>query len=195
MNTLSDLFPKAKADIFRQLFEDATKELHLRDLARSAGLAPASLQRELGKLAAAGFIASRRDGNRHYFRANTSHPLYPELHGLVIKTVGISAELRRALVDVDGIDLAFVFGSLASGGFGAGSDVDLLVLGSAGLRKVAPALRGLAQSLGREINPVCFTPAEWISKKQVGDAFVSRVSSEPKLWLKGGPDALATMGG
>ena len=28
-----------------------------------------------------------------------------------------------------------------------------------------------------------------------GDAFVSRVSAEPKLWLKGDPDALAAMGG
>lgn len=58
-----------------------------------------------------------------------------------------------------------------------------------------PALRGLADSLGREINPICLTPAEWQQNRAKADAFTTRVSSEPKLWLKGGPDALAAMEG
>jgi len=45
------------------------------------------------------------------------------------------------------------------------------------------------------IHPLCLTPAEWIARKSSKDAFISRVSAEPKLWLKGGPDALAAMGG
>jgi hypothetical protein len=51
----------------------------------------------------------------------------------------------------------------------------------------------VADSLGREINPVCLTSAEWREKRRKGDAFAARVSAEPKLWLKGGPDALAAM--
>ena len=194
MSTLADLFPKARAEIFRQLFDDPSKEVHLRDLARLAGLTPAALQRELGNLSATSLVTPRRDGNRLYFRANTDHPLYPELHGLVTKTTGIATELRQALMPVDGIDLAFIFGSTAAGTLGSSSDVDVMILGSAGLRKITPALRGVAQSLGREINPYCLTSDEWTAKRAAGDAFVSRVAAEPKLWLKGGPDALATMG-
>jgi DNA-binding transcriptional ArsR family regulator len=195
MNTLSDLFPKTRAEILRLLFETGDQEIHLRDLARLAKLSPASLQKELAALSAKELVIARRDGNRLYFRANTSHPLYPELHGIVIKTAGIAAELRRALLPVAGIELALVFGSTASGTAGGRSDVDLLILGSAGLRKISPALRGISESLGREINPVCLTPAEWREKLRLHDAFASRVSNEPKLWLKGGPDALAAMGG
>ena len=194
MSTLTDLFPKARAEILRLLFDDPAKEVHLRDLARHAGLTPAALQRELGNLSSAGLVTPRRDGNRLYFRANTGHPLYPELHGLVIKTTGIATELRQALLPVVGIDVAFIFGSAAAGTLGSSSDVDVLILGSAGLRKVTPVLRGIAQSLGREINPFCITPDEWTAKLSAGDAFVSRVAAEPKLWLKGGPDAFATMG-
>lgn len=195
MGALSDLFPKTRAEILRLLFETGDQEIHLRDLARLAGLSPAALQKELTSLAAKELVLTRRDGNRLYYRANTAHPLYPELRGIVLKTSGIAAELGRALEAVGGIDLALIFGSVAAGTATGQSDVDLLVIGSTGLRKLTPALRGVADSLGREINPVCLTPAEWGKKLRSGDAFAARVVNEPKLWLKGGPDALAAMGG
>ncbi|TAE78240.1 MAG: toxin-antitoxin system toxin subunit [Verrucomicrobia bacterium] len=195
MSTLLDLFPKTRAEILRLLFETGDQEIHLRDLARLASLSPAALQKELTSLASKELVLTRRDGNRLYYRANSSHPLFPELRGLVLKTSGITSGLSRALSTVDGIDLAFVFGSVAAGTATGKSDVDLLVIGSTGLRKITPALRGVADELGREINPVCLTAAEWREKRRKNDAFAARVSTEPKLWLKGGSDALAAMEG
>lgn len=195
MKNLADLFPKTRAEIFRLLFETGSQEIHLRDLARLANLSPAALQKELTSLAAKELVRTRRDGNRVYYSANPSHPLYPELRGLVLKTSGIAAELTRALAGLVGIDIALVFGSLAAGTATSRSDADLLVIGTTGLRKLTPALRGLAESLGREINPICLTQAEWRERRAQGDAFATRVYAEPKLWLKGGPDALAAMEG
>ena len=193
MNALSDLFPKARAEVLRLLFASGDPEIHLRDLARLASLSPAALQKELTSLAAKELVLTRRDGNRLYYRANTAHPLFPDLRGLVLKTSGIAPEISGALSAAEGIDLAFVFGSVAAGTASGSSDVDLLVIGSTGLRKLTPALRGVADSLGREINPVCLTAAEWRGKRRKRDAFATRVAAEPKLWLKGGPDALAAM--
>ncbi len=194
MGALSDLFPRTRAEIFRLLFAGGDTEFHLRDLARLADLSPSALQRELGSLTAKELVLSRRDGNRVYYRANAAHPLYPELHQIVLKTAGIADELGRALETVPGINLAFLFGSIAAGTATSDSDADLLVVGSVGLRQIAPALRRVAETLGREINPLCLTAAEWRDKLRKGDAFAARVSAEPKLWLKGGPDALAAMG-
>jgi len=193
MNALRDLFPKARAEIFRLLFEPQGQEIHLRDLARLAHLSPAALQKELTFLAAKEFVLTRRDGNRLYYRANTAHPLYPDLRGLTLKTSGIAATLSGALADLPGIQCAFIFGSVAAGTATSQSDVDLVILGSTGLRQITPVLRGAAETLGREINPVSFTPVEWREKLKRRDAFATRVSTEPKLWLKGGPDALAAM--
>jgi predicted nucleotidyltransferase len=195
MLSLTALFPKARAEILRLLFDDPTRELHLRDAARLAGLTPAALQREASALARQELLSVRRDGNRVYYRANTAHPLFPDLRGIVIKTTGIASELRHALHPLDDVDIALIFGSTASGEAGSQSDVDLLVVGRTGLRKIAPAIRKASQSLGREINPVCFTPAEWHDKSTRGDALIARILAEPKFWLKGGPDALAAMGG
>ncbi len=87
MNALSDLFPKARSEILRLLFETGEQEIHLRDIARLAEMSPAALQKELTALASKELVLTRRDGNRLYYRANTAHPLYPELNGLVVKTV------------------------------------------------------------------------------------------------------------
>jgi predicted nucleotidyltransferase len=103
--------------------------------------------------------------------------------------------LQNALASLAGVDLAFIFGSVASGSLRSSSDVDLLVIGTTGLRQISAALSGISGSLNREINPSCLTPAEWSDKLRRNDAFALRVSAEPKLWLKGGPDALAAMGG
>ncbi|RYD43474.1 MAG: toxin-antitoxin system toxin subunit [Verrucomicrobiaceae bacterium] len=192
--TLAILFSRTRAEIFRLLFEDPARESHLRDLAREAGLSPAALQRELTSLAGSGLILSRRDGNRHYFKANTAHPWYADLHGLVSKTTGIVPALKNVLVPLDGIEFAFIFGSIAAGHASTSSDVDLLILGSIGLRKLTPALRGLSQTFSRELNPYCMTTEEWRRKRRENDAFAARVTREPKFWLKGDADVFDSMG-
>ena len=188
MFVLARLFPKARAEVLRLLMGQPGRELHLRDLSRLAGLTPATLQKELANFTASGLVTSRRDGNRLYFRANTDHPVYPELRGLVQKTSGIAAQLETALAGIPGVVSAFIFGSVAAGTDNAASDVDVLILGSAGLRKTSAALRGVSASPGREINPHCLTVVEWRTRLAGDDAFVRRVASEPKLWLKGGMD-------
>lgn len=194
MSTLATLFPKARTEVLRLLFDGEGRELHLREIARLAGLTVAALSKELSLLAEDGLVVSRRDGNRLYFRADPAHPVYPELRKMVEKTSGLPGQLKKTLAPVDGIRCAFIFGSMAAGTAHARSDVDLLVIGSVGLRKISPALRGIADSLEREINPRCMTVDEWAQKLAARDAFVLRVAAEPKLWLKGGPDELAALG-
>ncbi len=190
---LTAIFPKTRAEVFRLLFAEPGREAHVRDLARLAGMTPAAMQKELGYLQEIGLVKSERDGNRLYYRAETMHPLFPELRGLVLKTTGIVPELQKALAKVPGVELAFVFGSVATGTAKIESDVDVMLIGTAGLRKVTPALRSVSERLGREINPHCLTVEEWRLKKLKKDVFVNRVLSEPKIWLKGGDDELGNL--
>lgn len=81
---------------------NAGKEAHVRDLARLADMTPAAMQKELGYLLEIGLVNCERDGNRLYFRAETTHPLIAELRGLVVKTTGIVPELREAQEKVPG---------------------------------------------------------------------------------------------
>jgi DNA-binding transcriptional ArsR family regulator len=126
---------KTRAEIFRLLFQRAGTELYLRELHRRTGLSIRPVQQELSKLAQIGLVKLRNDGNRIYYAANTEHPLFPEIRGLVEKTSGVSELLEEALAG-PGVELAFIFGSVGAGKARPDSDLDLFVVGDIGLRTV-----------------------------------------------------------
>ena len=193
MSLLQLLFPQVRAEVLRLLFADARREVHGRDLARQSGLNVKTVQDELGKLSEADLVTSRRDGNRRYYRANPGHPLFPDLQQLVLKTSGLRDVLVDALQRVKGIEVAFVFGSLAAGSGNAASDVDLLVIGDTGLRALAPGLRRASESLGREINPITMTVSEYAKGKKKHPLLLNLADKE-KLFIIGGADELGRLG-
>jgi len=193
MGVLAVLFPQVRAEVLRLLFADASRELHLRDLTRQSGLGLGTVQGELEKLSSSDLVTSRRDGNRRYYRANSSHPLFPDLQQLVLKTSGLRDVLANALHAIKGVEVAFVFGSLASSVGKAASDVDLFVIGDVGLRGVATALRGVGEVLAREINSITMT-AEEFRKRRTNDSFVIDVLGKEKLFVKGDANELERLG-
>lgn len=193
MSAIENIFPKVRAELLRLLFVDPEQSLHLRDLARLSGLAVGTVQREIANLRNADLIIERRDGNRLYFRANTAHPIFPELQGIARKTMGLGPQLADALAGLDGIELAFVYGSYAAGTAGAESDIDLFVIGSVGLRKLSPRLSGIAETMHREINPSVMSVASYQEKLSSGDAYIRNVTKGNKLWIVGSEDELAAM--
>ena len=87
--------------------------MHLREMERQAGLSLGTIRQDLQKLVKLDLVTTRRDGNRLYYRANPDHPLYPEIRQLVLKTSGL-LEIFKSVLDREGVELAFIFGSLAS---------------------------------------------------------------------------------
>ena len=194
MMTLLDIVSsKRKAEVFRLLFGVERQAYHLRELARQSGLALRTVQQEVAQLAKAGLVMTRRDGNRVYYQANQDNPVYGDLRSIVLKTAGLASVLQGAL-SVPGIELAFVFGSLASEKAHAESDVDLMIIGTVGLRKVAQLLSGVAERIGREINPHVLTKEEFAQRKCVGDHFISSVLASPRLFVIGSEHELAKLG-
>lgn len=193
MSLLHQLFPKVRAEVLRLLFADAEHEVHVRDLERQSGLNVKTVQDELENLSQADLVISRRDGNRRYYRANASHPLFYNLQQLVLKTSGLRDVLAEALHGLKDVEVAFVFGSLASGPGKAASDVDLMVIGDAGLRALAPRLRKASERIGREINPVTMTVAEFAKKKKKNPLLLD-IAGKEKLFIVGGADELERLG-
>lgn len=184
MGLLTVLFPQARAETLRLLFADASRELHLRELVRQSGLTLGSVQAEVTKLLDAGLLLDRRDGNRRYVRANSAHPVFIDLHNLVLKTAGLRDVLIEALAGLEGIRIALVFGSVAAGAEQAGSDIDLLVIGEVGLRALSPRLRIATERLGREINPVVMS-AEEFSRERATKPLLVDLLAKPKLFILG----------
>jgi DNA-binding transcriptional ArsR family regulator len=194
MNTLAEfLSSRSRAEILRLLFGADGRELHVRELERQSGLADATVRQELKKLTRLGVIVARQDGNRTYYRANVESPLYPDIRNLVRKTSGLTDVLREALGEAE-IQIAFVFGSVASGAEKATSDVDLMVIGAISLRQLSKRLSGLATKLGREINPHALTPAEFARRIKGREHFITSVLETPRLFVIGSEDELSRLG-
>jgi DNA-binding transcriptional ArsR family regulator len=195
VNQLAELLSsRGRAEIFRLLFGPAGEELHVRELERRTGLSDATVRQELKKLTRLGVVEVRRDGNRTYYRANDAHPLYPDIRNLVLKTSGLTDVLREALDRAGDIDLAFVFGSIAGNTAKAHSDIDLMVIGTIGLRQLSKRLSGLEAKIGREVNPHVLTPEEFARRANEGDHFITAVLKGPKLFVVGGEDEFRRLG-
>jgi predicted nucleotidyltransferase len=194
MKTLALLLSSGvKAELFRLLFGIGSQELHVRELERQSGFALSTVRQELKNLVTLGLVQARESGNRTYYRGNTHHPLYPEIHSLVLKTSGLADVLRDALGD-DGIQVAFVFGSIASGAETPNSDIDLLVIGTVSLRQIVQRLSRDFAKLGREVNPHVLTAAEFARRKDSQDHFVSTVLAAPRLFVIGDEHELERLG-
>jgi predicted nucleotidyltransferase len=159
---------------------------YLSDLGKHLRRTPSSLQAPLAVLAAAGILRVRRDGNRVYYQANDAGPLYPELAGLVAKTVGLADVLRACLERFAGeISVAFVYGSFARAAERATSDVDLLVVARACLRELTPALQEAETRLGRPVNVRLYAPEDFARKLRRKDHFLSAILAGEKVFIFG----------
>jgi len=187
----SALFTPVQQRVLGLLFGQPERRFQSAELIRLAASGTGAVHRQLQRLEKAGLVAVARDGNQKYYSAQKDAPIFSELHGLIVKTVGIVDPLRSALAAVAGkIDVAFVFGSVAKGSERAGSDIDLLVVTDMlAYADVYSALESAEQVLGRRINPTVFTRIEWKKKRARHDSFAARITTQPRLFVTGSDDA------
>jgi predicted nucleotidyltransferase len=192
------LFGGTKRLVLGLLFGQPDRSFYLRQVARETGAGLGAVQRELARLVNAGLVLRVPQGQQVYFSANHQAPVFDDLRNLLVKTAGIADVIRRALRGLhrqELIDLAFIYGSVASGSQRPGSDIDIVLVGRTTLTELLPRLRRLQRQLGREINPTIYTPEELKSRYSHGKHFVRRVMERPKIMLLGTEDDLTKLVG
>ena len=174
------------------LFGTPDRSFYANELIALARSGTGAVQRELAGLAAAGLLTMHKQGNQKHYQANASAPVFHELRGLILKTMGLADVLLAALMPLAGqIDAAFVYGSVAKQQDTANSDIDLMVVSpSLGWVDVFGALESASTTLGRKTNPTLYTPSELNKRLAKNNAFVTRVLQQPKIWLIGNEEGL-----
>jgi predicted nucleotidyltransferase len=191
-STLADaLFPKVRQRVLAVLFGAPGRSYYANEVIALAQSGTGAVQRELADLSAAGLLTVRKQGNQKHYQANAQSPVFAELRGLVLKTVGLADVLREALAPLAAqITQAFVFGSMAKQQDSTASDVDLLLVSDTlGYGDVLAALEPAMQRLGRTINPALYTAADFQARRAGDNAFINRVMQQPKIWLIGQEDS------
>jgi predicted nucleotidyltransferase len=185
-NPLIALFAsKSLVRLLSVLLLSPDESFYQQQLVRMIGGPLRPIQLALDRLTTAGIVSKRRDGRQVYYRAETSHPAFGDLRSLFMKTFAVADVLALALAPLDGIEFAFVHGSVASGKEHVGSDIDLFVVGSVSRRSLAAALSAAEGHLGREVNATVYDHARLVQAIRDRNHFVLDVMSKAKIWVTG----------
>jgi predicted nucleotidyltransferase len=175
------LFGKSRKSVLGALFVNP-KPMHLRELARVAGVSPSMMSNELRQLVEVGIVLSERDGNRIQFRANPECPIFDELRGIARKTTGLLDVVREALAKED-IALAFIFGSMASGTDRPDSDVDLMIVSDADGLRLHGLVDEIEKAIRRPVHANMYGSEEW--RDMLKDGVVQSIVDGPKIMVIG----------
>ena len=168
---------KARIRILEYLFFHK-KETYLREIAKDLGLSPSAIKREIDNLICLGLINKQKNK----LSLNESKPFLEDIKKLFLKTDSIGYPIKEALKKQD-IKFILIFGSFAKGNYNSESDIDLLVIGNVKQQEIFRLLRPVEKSIGREINPIVWTPDEL--KKNKDKAFVKDIMKKNKIMIKG----------
>jgi DNA-binding transcriptional ArsR family regulator len=148
----------------------------LTELARALSLPVSSLQHECYKLERLGVLRGRREGGSRRYRLQREAPLTEPLARLVIAARGTAGLLAAALVDVPGLERAFLVQR-------EGTGAALVGIGDVPLDQLDAAQTRVAALLGRppdEIGLAFYQPDDWRRRQAEGNPQVRRLLAAPR---------------
>ncbi len=118
---------KTRVKLLLKFFLNRNTTSWLRDLENEFGESTNSIRLELNRFEKAGMLESYSRGNKKIYRANTGHPLFDDMHSIIMKYVGIDRIVEKVISKIGELHSAYL-----TGDFARGKDspvIDLLLVG------------------------------------------------------------------
>jgi hypothetical protein len=119
---------KTRIKLLLKFFLNSNTTAYLRSLEVEFGESTNAIRLELNRLEEAGMLNSFNDGNKKMFRANTSHPLFQEIHNILLKTLGLDQVVQTVIERLGEVERVFLIGDFAKGN--DSQIIDLLFIGN-----------------------------------------------------------------
>lgn len=171
---------KTRVRILVRFFLNPGQKAYLRELANELRISPGHLKGELDNLSKAGLLSQAKEGRQVNYSANTRHSLFPELHSMVRKAMGMDRILESILRRLGNLEQAFVIDDYA-----AGKDsglIDLVLVGDINRKNLADLTGKTEGYIGRKIRTLVLT------RDELGEA-AQLLADRPilLLWENTGP--------
>ncbi len=171
--------------ILSHFFFHPGETIHVRGLASFLGEPAGTVARELAKLEKGGFLCSHAVGNQKHYSLDEDNAILEDLRNIFLKVSGAGFALKGDLEGMFGVEIAFIFGSYAEGRADASSDLDLMIVGDADEKVLAPIIAAIEGRLARPINYVLYPRDEVATRLGRKGDFVHEVFSGRRLLLIG----------
>lgn len=169
-----------RVDIMSLLFNNPEEKFYVREIARLVNKNPSGVKRELDKMKKMNLVKSEKEGNLKYFRVNKTSPLFPELKGLITKSLGLPGALKSVLRASD-VKTAFIYGPYIKKPLLPLLDL-FIVCDSNHLEKT---LGEIEKRFGRKIRYTVMSKLEYKTKKKSGNRYLKKLLNSKKILLLG----------
>lgn len=183
-------FTKNQTLVLEIFFNDPEKSYYLRQLARITGKQPGVFQKDINTLVEKNILISEKVANSRFFKLNKNYALYDELKSIFFKTIGAQGQLKNALIRIENIKIAFIFGSFAKKNEDSLSDIDLMVIGGPNEDLLIQETSRIEKNISREINYRIFSPEDFRKALKFGEVFIEEILKNPKIFLIGNENEL-----
>lgn len=150
---------KTRIKLLLKFFLNSKTTAYLRGLAAEFGESSNAIRLELNRFEKAGLLDAYSDGNKKMFRANVKHPLFEQIHKILIKHVGLSKIIDEVIERLGDVKQVFLVGDLARG-----SDtgiIDLLFVGNLDRQYLAELTAKVEKLIDRKVKYLIYTPEEF----------------------------------
>jgi DNA-binding transcriptional ArsR family regulator len=160
LSILSSLIAsKTRINILMRLFLNSDQQAYLRELANEFTVSPSQVSGELQQLSDAGLLKSNKSGRQINYRANTEHPLFPELHSMVKKALGMDQILESILERLGNLKLAFLIDDYAQGK--DSGLIDLVLVGDIDRKNLEDLVNKTEKYIDRKIRTLVLNKKEY----------------------------------
>jgi hypothetical protein len=113
INTL--ITSQTRIKLLKKFFLNSSTKAHLRGLESEFGESSNSIRIELNRFEGAGLLNSLRDGNKKVYQANQDHPLYQDIHNIILKETGIDRVIEKVIHRIGDLQIVYLTGDFAQG--------------------------------------------------------------------------------
>ena len=173
---------KTRLKLLLKFFLNSDTRAYLRGLESEFKESATAIRTELNSLEKAGMLVSETQGNRKYFRANVTHPLYDDIHRIVMKQVGLDQIIQNITDRLGLLERVYLVGSFAHGL--DSPIIDIVLVGAVNKAYLVSVLDKLERVVHRKIRYLTFDDYPSFEKT------TTALGSITLLWQADSPDQL-----
>ncbi len=106
---------QTRIKLLKKFFLNSSTRAHLRGLESEFGESSNAIRLELNRFEEAGLLNSSRDGNKKLYQANTGHPLFRDIHNIIMKETGLDRLIDKVVSRVGRLLCVYLTGDFACG--------------------------------------------------------------------------------
>lgn len=149
---------KTRIKLLLKFFLNQQTTAYLRGLQTEFGESTNAIRLELNRLESAGMLTSCVNGNKKIFQANAKHPLFKEIHNILLKHIGLDQILETVIERLGDVDRVYLAGQFAKG---LDSQViDLILIGNIDKSYLVSLIEKVEKLIKRKVRYLIYTEEE-----------------------------------